>query len=119
MSGKGSSVAQLELTNRVNVVMLEQRANHSVANHYGGNLEGVELQSGQPRALVIRSGLCEVSLVQLADFMKVGDEAKGCSVSLENVSWKRRVKNASHIRRWPKSLCCRRSTGSGSRVLRA
>lgn len=63
--------------------MLEQGSNHSVANHGRGDLESLQLQRSQSRSLMVRSSLCEVSSVELSDFMKVRDETQGSSVALE------------------------------------
>jgi hypothetical protein len=71
------------LTDSVNGEMLEQGADHRVADHNGGYLEGLQLESRQPRALVVRSRLGEICLVELANFMEIGDETKSSTISLE------------------------------------
>ena len=74
------------LTDCVNREVLKERSNHSIANHDRGDFERLELQGCQTGSLVVGCGLGEVCLVELANFMQVGDKSKGSSIALRTVS---------------------------------
>lgn len=64
------------------IVMLEQRANHSITNHHRGDIERLQLQSGQSRTLVVRCGLSVVCPLELPNLVKTGNEAKSSAITL-------------------------------------
>lgn len=68
--------------------VLEEGADHGVTNHDRRDLERLQLECSQSRALVVRGGLRKVGFVELSNFMQVCDKTQGSSVALRrSVSW--------------------------------
>ena len=62
-------------TNTVNLVVLEERAHHSVTDHRARNTECKQLHGRQARSLMVRRALREECPLQLARLVQMRDHA--------------------------------------------